>query len=97
MDRRGMWGSREESYREDHYPYTRRDVVDNTIHEEDFQDVNDNNYHVPWYLPFHGNVYNQTKRYPEPPPFHSSEWDDEMRLRIRIIERNNEDIHNYHS
>jgi hypothetical protein len=30
-----------DSYREDHYPYARRDVVDDIIIEEDFQDIND--------------------------------------------------------
>jgi hypothetical protein len=108
MDKRGTWGNREESYREDHYPYTRGDVVDDTIHEEDFQNVNDDNYYVPWYLPFHSNVYNWTKRYPEPPSFRSSEWDDERGLRIRIIEddvnimrggigNSGRNIHDYHS
>jgi hypothetical protein len=36
-------GSRDGSYSEDHYPYAWRDVVDDTIHEEDFQDVHDEN------------------------------------------------------
>ena len=40
-DVRSMWGSREGSYSEDCYPYAWRDVVDDTIHEEDFQDAQD--------------------------------------------------------
>jgi hypothetical protein len=63
--------------KEDHYPYARRDVVDNTVHEEDFQNVNDNNERFFQYLPFHVN-YNQVERYPEPPPFHNNEWEGEM-------------------
>jgi hypothetical protein len=35
--------------REDHYPYARREVIDDTIHEEDFQNVNDNNEQYPQY------------------------------------------------
>jgi hypothetical protein len=38
---RNTWGGKEGSYNEDHYPYVRRDVVDDTVHEEDFQDVHD--------------------------------------------------------
>jgi hypothetical protein len=37
LDRGGTWRNREDSYKEDHYPYAQRDVVDDTIHEEDFQ------------------------------------------------------------
>jgi hypothetical protein len=29
-------GAQEYIEREDHYPYARRDVVDDTVHEEDF-------------------------------------------------------------
>jgi hypothetical protein len=35
-DVRSTWGGREGSYNEDHYPYAWRDVVDDTVHEEDF-------------------------------------------------------------
>jgi hypothetical protein len=58
MNREGMLEFRADSYKEDHYPYTRRDVVDDTITEEDFQDMNDQNNRFHRYPPFHGNVYN---------------------------------------
>jgi hypothetical protein len=80
---RSTWGGREGSYNEDHYPYSWRDVVDDTIHEEDFQDVHDENNHVPWYPSFYGNVYDGMERYLEPPPFRSSEWNDERGLPSR--------------
>jgi hypothetical protein len=86
LDRGGTWRNREDSYKEDHYPYAQRDVVDDTIHEEDFQDVNDKNDYFPRYPLFHGNIYNQTERHPEPPPFHSNEWDGERRCCTRIIQ-----------
>jgi hypothetical protein len=60
-DVRSTWGGREGSYSEDHYPYAWRDVVDDTIHEEDFQDVHDENNHVPRYPFFYGNVYDRTE------------------------------------
>jgi hypothetical protein len=60
--------------------------VDDTVHEEDFQDVHDEYNHVPRYPSFHGNVYNRTERYPMSPPFRTSEWDDD-----------NEDIQGSHS
>ena len=47
MDVRRTWESREASYTENHYPYASRDVVDDIVHEEDFQDMNDVNNHVP--------------------------------------------------
>jgi hypothetical protein len=56
---RSMWGGRECFYSEDHYSYAWRDVVDDTVYEEDFQDVHDENNHVPWYPSFHGNVYDR--------------------------------------
>jgi hypothetical protein len=43
--------------------------VDDTVHEEDFQDVHDENNHVPQYPSFYGNVYDRTKRYLVSPPF----------------------------
>jgi hypothetical protein len=55
--------------KEDHYSYAWRDIVDDTVHEEDFQDVNDDNERYPQYSPFHVNAYNQVERYLEPPPF----------------------------
>jgi hypothetical protein len=61
MDVRSMWGGREGSYSEDHYPYAWRDVVDDIVHEEDFQDVHDENNHVPWYPSFYGNIYDRTE------------------------------------
>jgi hypothetical protein len=73
-DVRSMWGGREGSYSKDHYPYAWRDVVDDTVHEEEFQDVHDENNHVLWYPSFHGNVYNRTERYLGSPPFRTSEW-----------------------
>jgi hypothetical protein len=85
MDVRSTWGGREGSYREDHYPHAWRDVVDDIVHEEDFQDVHDENNHVPWYPFFHGNVYNWMERYPMSPPFRTSEWDDERELCTWII------------
>jgi hypothetical protein len=36
MDREGMLGNRADSYKEDHYSYVWRDVVDVTVIEEDF-------------------------------------------------------------
>jgi hypothetical protein len=78
-------GGREGSYHEDHYPYAWRDVVDDTVHEEDFQDMHDENNHVPRYPSFYGNVYDRTECYPESPPFRSSEWDDDRGLCTRII------------
>jgi hypothetical protein len=84
-DVRSMWGGREGSYSKDHYPYAWRDVVDDTVHEEDFQDVHDENNHVPRYPCFHGNVYDRTERYPMSPPFRTSEWDDERELHIRTL------------
>jgi hypothetical protein len=68
-DMRSTWGGREGSYREDHYPYAWRDVVDDSVHKEDFQDVHDENNHVPWYPSFYGNVYDWTEHYPVSPPF----------------------------
>jgi hypothetical protein len=59
--------------------------VDDIVHEEDFQDVHDENNHVPWYLFFYGNVYDWTERYLLSPPFRTSEWNDERELRTRII------------
>jgi hypothetical protein len=59
--------------------------VDDTVHEEDFQDVHDENNHVPQYPSFHGNVYDRTERYPMSPLFHTSEWDDEKELRTRTL------------
>jgi hypothetical protein len=47
--------------------------------------VHDENNHVPQYPFFYGNVYDRTKRYPKPPPFRSSEWDDERGLPTRNI------------
>jgi hypothetical protein len=85
MDVRSTWGGREGSYSEDHYPYAWRDVVDDTVHEEDFQDVHDENNHVPWYPSFPGNVYDRTERYPVSLLFDTSEWDDERVLHTRII------------
>ena len=82
---RSTWGSREGSYSKDHYPYAWRDVVDDTIHEEDFQDVHDENNHVPWYASFHGNVYDWAECYSMSLPFRTSEWDDEKELHTRII------------
>jgi hypothetical protein len=64
MDVRSPWGGREGSYSEDHYPYERRDVVDDIVHKKDFQDVHDENNDVPRYPSFHGNVYDRTERYP---------------------------------
>jgi hypothetical protein len=114
-DMKSTWGGREDSYSEDHYPYAWMDVVDDTVHEEDFQDMHDENNHVPRYPSFYGNVYDRMKHYPEPPPFCSSEWDDERGLCTRIIgddlkimqggggnngremNRDNEDIHDFHS
>jgi hypothetical protein len=85
IDMRSMWGGREGSYREDHYPYAWRDVVDDSVHEEDFQYVHDENNYVPWYPSFYGNVYDRTEHYPVSPPFRTSEWDDKRGLRTRII------------
>jgi hypothetical protein len=82
---RSMWGGREGSYSEDHYPYARKDVVDNTVHEEDFQDVHDENNHVPQYPSFHGNVNDRMEHYPMSLPFRTSEWDDERELRTRTL------------
>jgi hypothetical protein len=59
--------------------------VDDTIREEDFQDVYDENNHVLQYLSFHGNIYDRTEHYPMSPPFRTSEWDDERELRSQII------------
>jgi hypothetical protein len=64
---RSTWGGRKGSYSEDHYPYAWRDVVDDTVHEEDFQDVHDENNHVPRYPSFHGNVYDRIERHPMSP------------------------------
>jgi hypothetical protein len=36
MNREGTLWNRVDSYREDHYPYARRDVIDDTITKEDF-------------------------------------------------------------
>jgi hypothetical protein len=55
--------------------------VDDTVHEEDFQDVHDEDNHVPQYLSYHGNVYDRTEHYPMSPSFRTSEWDDERELR----------------
>jgi hypothetical protein len=76
---RSMWGDRE------HYPYAWKDVVDDIVHKEYFQDVHDENNHVPQYPSFYGNVYDRTEHYLEPLPFCSSEWDDVRRLRTWII------------
>jgi hypothetical protein len=84
-DVRSTWGGREGSYHEDHYPYAWRDVVDDIVHEEDFQDLHDENNHVPWYPSFYDNIYDWTEHYPMSPPFRISEWDDERGLRTRII------------
>jgi hypothetical protein len=44
--------------REDHYPYAQRDIVDDIVHEEDFQNVNDDNERYFQYPSFHINAYN---------------------------------------
>ena len=80
MDVRSTWGGREGSIDKDHYPYTWRDAVDDTIHEEDFQDAQDENNRVPQYPSFYGNVYDRTEQYPMSPPFCASGWDDERGL-----------------
>jgi hypothetical protein len=59
--------------------------VDDTVHEEDFQDVRDENNHVPRYPSFHGSVYDRTERYPMSPPFRTSKWDDERELCTRTL------------
>jgi hypothetical protein len=59
--------------------------VDGTNHEEDFEDVHDENNHVPRYPTFHGNVYDWTERYPMSPPFRTSERDDERELYTRTL------------
>jgi hypothetical protein len=91
---RSTRGGREGSYNEDHYPYAWRDVVDDIVDEEDFQDVHDEDNHVPQYPSYHGNVmfmlclcyvYDRTEHYPMSPPFHTSEWDDERELRTRTF------------
>jgi hypothetical protein len=51
-------GAPEYIEREDHYPYARREVMDDIVHEEDFQNVNDNSEQYPQYPPFHVNAYN---------------------------------------
>ena len=55
--------------KEDHYPYTQRDIVDDIVHEEDFQDVNGDNKRYPQYPLVHVNAYNQVECYPKPPLF----------------------------
>jgi hypothetical protein len=50
--------------------------VDDTVYEEDFQDMNEENDHFPQYPPFYSNVYNQAKRL-ESLPFCSNEWEGE--------------------
>jgi hypothetical protein len=70
-------GAPEYIEREDHYPYARKDVVDDTVHEEDFQNVNDDNEQYPQDPSFHINAYNQVEHYSEPPPFHNNEWEGE--------------------
>ena len=84
-DVRSTWGGREGSYHEDHYPYAWRDVVDDIVYKEDFQDVHDENNHVLWYPSFHGNVYDQIERYLRSPPFRTSKWDDKRGLCTLII------------
>jgi hypothetical protein len=59
--------------------------VDDTVHKEDFQDVHDEDNHVPRYPSSHGNVYDQTERYSMSPPFRTTEWDDERELRTRTL------------
>jgi hypothetical protein len=59
--------------------------VDDTVLEEDFQDVRDEDNHVPQYPSFHGNVYDQTEHYPMSPPFRTSKWDDERELCTRTL------------
>src|SRR5579875_136256 len=84
-DVRSTWGGREGSIDEDRYPYAWREGVDDTVHEEDFQDTRDDNYGVPQYPPFSGNVYDRTEQYPTSPPFRASGWDDDTRLRTRPL------------
>ena len=85
MDVRSTWGGREGYIDEDRYPYAWKDAVDDTIHEEDFQDAHDKNNCVPQYPSFYGNVYNRTEHYPMSPLFCASVWDDERGLRIRTL------------
>ena len=79
-DVRSTWGGREGYIDEDCYPYAWRDAVDDTVHEEDFQDAQDENNCVPQYPSFHGNVYDRTEHYPTSLPFCTSVWDDERGL-----------------
>jgi rhamnose utilization protein RhaD (predicted bifunctional aldolase and dehydrogenase) len=78
--------------------------VDDTVHEEDFQDVHDENNHVPQYPSFYGNVYDRTKRYLVSPPFRTRIIGDDINIMrggggnsSREMNRNNEDIHGSHS
>ena len=48
--------------------------MDEPVHEEDFQDVNDNNEHFPWCPLSRVNAYNQVEHYQELPLFYSNEW-----------------------
>ena len=82
---RSTWGEKEGCIDKDHYPYAWRDVVDDTVHKEDFQDIYDENNHVPSYHSFHNNVYDRMEHYPMSPPFRTSEWDDEKELHTQTF------------
>ena len=80
IDVRSVLGGREGSYNKDRYPYAWKDVVDDTVRKEDFQDAQDENNHVPQYPSFHGNVYYRMECYLMSLPFCTSQWDNEREL-----------------
>jgi hypothetical protein len=89
MYREGALGNWIDSYRKDHNPYARKDVVDDTIIEEYFQNINEQDDCFHPYPLFHGNVYNEVEHYLEPPPFYHNEWKDE---RGRPIQNVHDDV-----
>lgn len=85
-DVRSMWEGREGYIDEDRYPNAWREAVDDTVQEEDFQDVQEEDNRVPQYPSNYDNVYNRVEHYPMSPPFRTSGWDDERRLRTRTLD-----------
>jgi hypothetical protein len=71
MSRDVTYGGRTYLYIGINNPYMQRDGVDDTVNEEDFYKIDDQDDHFLQNLCFYSNVDNQAKPFPQPPPFFS--------------------------
>jgi hypothetical protein len=85
-DVRSTWEGTDGAHDYDPYPDARREAVDDTVNEEDFQNVQEEDNRVPQYASIHDNAYNHVEQYPSSPPFRTSGWDGESRLRTRALD-----------